>query len=139
MSWLTDQLNLNDVLHVVQCFYIKARQHPAIGHYFDGIDDFSFHEKKITEFWWLALGGKISELPDGAPKIDMINIHIALGINAADLKIWQSLFEQTLFEELESSIADAWQLKMHEIARHLKALAIDGKTSGIEIKESRQS
>ena len=136
MKTLTDQLTLNDVLHVVQCFYIKARQHPLIGHYFDDIEDFSFHEKKITEFWWLALGGRISNLPDGAPEIDMINVHIALGINADDLEVWKGLFEQTLFEELETGIAEAWQLKMHEIAKHLKALAIDGKSPGLQIKES---
>lgn len=139
MSWLTDQLNLNNVLRVVQHFYIKARQHPVIGHYFEGIDDFGLHEKKISEFWWLALGGKTSALPDGAPSIDMINVHIALGINEADLEIWLGLFEQTLFEELEMDLASAWQIKLHEIANHLKALAIDGKTGGIQIKESQKS
>lgn len=137
MSWLTDQLNLKDVLRVVQRFYIKAQQHPLIGHYFDAINDFSSHEKKIAEFWWLALGGRINDLPNGAPSIDMINIHIALGINAGDLKIWLGLFEQTLFEELEMDLASAWQTKLHEIANHLKALAIDGKAGGIQIKESQ--
>jgi hemoglobin len=137
MSWLTDQLNLNDVLRVIQRFYIKAQQHPSIGHYFEGIDNFSSHEKKISEFWWLALGGKVDDLPDGAPSIDMINIHIALSINADDLKIWLGLFEQTLFEKLEMDLASAWQIKLHEIANHLKALAIDGKAGGIQITESR--
>lgn len=138
MSRLTEQLNVNDVQRVVQRFYTKARQQPIIGHYFDRITDFSSHEIKITAFWWLALGGKIEDLPNGAPDVDMINIHIALGINDNDLIVWIGLFEQTLFEELEMDIASAWQIKLHQIANHLKALAIDGKTSGLQIQEPTQ-
>lgn len=138
MSWLTEQLNVNDVHRVVQRFYTKVRQHPIIGHYFDRITDFSSHEIRIMAFWWLALGGKVSDLPNGAPDVDMINIHIALGINEHDLIVWIGLFEQTLFEELEMDIASAWQIKLHQIANHLKALAIDGKTSGLQIQEPTQ-
>ena len=135
MSWLTDQLKLNDIHRVVQQFYLKARQHRVIGHHFDGIADFSSHEEKITAFWWMALGGKASALPAGAPALDMINKHMALGIDANDLSVWLGLFEQTLFEEIDMELASAWQIKLHEIASHLKALVIDGKYGGIQIKE----
>lgn len=139
MSRLTDQLNLNDVHRVVQQFYLKARQHPVISHYFAGIEDFHLHEEKITAFWWIALGGKITDLPGAAPAFDMINKHLALGILEADLGIWLSLFEQTLFENIEESLASEWLTKVHEIARHLKALVIDGEAMGLQIRESQKS
>ena len=138
MSWLTDQINLDDIHRVVQQFYLKARHHPVIGHHFDDIADFSAHEKKITGFWWMVMGGNTLEIPGGPPRIDMINKHMALGISAEDLSTWVGMFEQTLFDELPMDVASAWQVKVHEIASHLKALVIDGQTGGIQIKESRE-
>lgn len=140
MSWLTDQINLNDVSHVIQCFYNKARTDPKIGHFFAGIDDFTEHEKRIAAFWWLALGGQTKDLPGTTPSFDMINKHLALGIADSDLEVWLLLFKQTLDEELENDYARAWQIKLDEIARHLKALVIDGnKPAGIQITETKGS
>ena len=135
MSWLTDQLNLNEIYRVVQRFYDKARKDSDIGHFFLRIKDFSEHEKKITAFWWLALGGSSDALPDGTPSIDMTTKHIALGIKEKDLHKWLVLFNQTLNEELKKDLADAWKIKLDGIASHLKALAIDGKSGGLQIKE----
>ncbi|MDH5516445.1 MAG: group III truncated hemoglobin [Gammaproteobacteria bacterium] len=133
MSQLTDQLNLSDIRRVTQQFYLKARHDPIIGHYFDHIDDFTSHEEKISAFWWLALGGTTAELPAAVPSFDMINKHILLGIKESDLTIWLGHFEQTLFETLETELASAWKAKAFEIASHLKALAIEGKSGGIHI------
>jgi len=138
MSWLTEQLNLKDVLRVVQRFYDKARDDADIGHYFSAIKDFSEHEQRISYFWWLALGGTTNDLEKPAPSFDMINKHIALGITQVDLAIWLKLFKQTLDEELETAIAESWWSKAEEIARHLKALAIDGKAAGLQITEPGQ-
>ena len=135
MSYLTDQLNFTDIHRVIQRFYLKARKHPTIGHFFDLIPDFSQHETKIAAFWWTALGGHIKDLPMKAPQIDMINKHRVLGIQATDLNIWLSLFEQTLFEELDEELAGIWQLRANEIASHLKKLVIDGESMGIKNKE----
>jgi len=135
MSRLTEQLNLKDVHHVVQCFYDKARHDADIGHYFLSIKDFTEHEHRISYFWWLALGGTTNDLEKPAPSFDMINKHIALGITEADLSIWLKLFKQTLDEELETAIADSWRNKAEEIARHLKALAIDGKAARLQFTE----
>lgn len=135
MSWLIDQLNLNDIFRVVQYFYDKARKDTDIGHFFSAIEDFGQHEKKITAFWWLALGGSISALPEGAPSFDMISKHIVLDIKEKDLEKWLFLFSQTLDEELESDLANAWRMKLDGIARHLKALAIEGKSGGLQINE----
>lgn len=135
MSRLTEQLNLKDVHRVVQCFYDKARDDADIGHYFSTIEDFSEHEQRISCFWWLALGGKTDELEKPAPNFDMIKKHIALGITTTDLSIWLKLFKQTLNEELETTIAESWWNKAEEIARHLKALAIDRKPTGLQITE----
>lgn len=135
MSWLTDQLNVSGVHHVVQCFYMKARNDATIGHYFDGIDDFSLHEERITAFWWLALGGTTAQLSGPVPSFDMINKHIALGIDADDLEIWLNIFEQTLFENLEAGLASDWLTKAGEIAGHLKAMVADGKSAGLQIRE----
>ena len=135
MSWLTDQLNLNDIFRVVQHFYDKARKDTDIGHFFSRIEDFSQHEKKISAFWWLALGGASDSLPEGAPSFDMITRHINLGLKEEDLEKWLNLFNQTLDEELEKDLANAWRIKLDGIARHLKALAIEGRSGGLQIKE----
>lgn len=131
MSYLTDQLNFNDIHNVIASFYDKARQHQRIGHFFSVIEDFSLHENKIAAFWWMALGGETARLPFEPPAIDMINKHLALGISAQDLDIWLSLFDQTLFEELDEGLAGIWQLRAHEIASHLKALVIEGQPAGL--------
>lgn len=135
MSRLIDQLNLNDIFRVVQHFYDKARKDTDIGHFFSDIEDFRQHEKKITAFWWLALGGSASTLPEGAPSFDMISKHTVLDIKEKDLEKWLFLFSQTLDEELEKDLANAWRMKLDGITRHLKALAIEGKSGGLQIKE----
>ena len=58
-----------------------------------------------------------------------------LGIKEKDLHKWLVLFNQTLNEELKKDLADAWKIKLDGIASHLKALAIDGKSGGLQIKE----
>ena len=135
MSGLTEQLNLKDVQRVVQRFYDKARHDADIGHYFSAIKDFSKHEYRISCFWWLALGGKTTDLETPTPNFDMINKHIALGINAVDLSIWLKLFKQTLYQELETAMAENWWKKTEEIARHLQSLAIERKPTGLQITE----
>lgn len=139
MSRLTVQLQLGRIHRVVHQFYLKARQHSVIAHHFQHINDFSSHEEKITAFWWLALGGSATDLVNGAPSIDMINKHLAMAITGRDLAVWLELFKQTLFEELEEDLANAWLAKLNEIANHLKALVIEGKSGGIQITESLKS
>lgn len=135
MSWLTDQITLNDVEHVVQRFYTKARVNPQIGHFFNRIENFDSHIKTIAVFWWLALGGSTADLTEAPPAFDMMNKHLALGINEKDLEVWLGLFRQTLLEELEPACADFWETKLAGIASHLKTLVIDGRPGGLQINE----
>lgn len=135
MSQLTDQITLNDVERLVQCFYSKATSNEEIGHFFANIENFESHIHGIAVFWWLALGGTTSDLAEPPPSFDMTNKHLALGIADKDLEVWLGLFKETLGEELEPAIAANWEEKLDEIARHLKTIVIDGKSRGLQIKE----
>ena len=135
MSWLTDQITLNEVHHVVQCFYDKVIENAEIGHFFSGIENFDNHIKDIAVFWWLALGGNTSYLNQPAPKFDMLNKHRALGINNHDLDVWLRLFKETLNTELKEDVAESWEIKLDEIAAHLKTLVIEGRIPGLQIRD----
>ena len=73
---LYSMISYEQVGKVIHAFYQKLIHHQQLGHFFQHIDDFTEHEKRITDFWWTALGGKL----DNPPKIDMIGKHFPLGI-----------------------------------------------------------
>lgn len=129
---LPNQLTYPQVQQLIQAFYQQLLAHPQLSPYFSHIDDFSHHEKRITDFWWLALGGRLPQ----PPKIDMINKHMPLGINASDLTIWLEILDTTLDRQLTNEQAQQWKEKAHQIGTRLKQIVIEKQSTGIQIGET---
>ena len=128
MSNTPDYTEIENVIH---CFYEKLIVHPQLGHFFAHIENFAEHEKRIVDFWWISMGGKLKQ----PPKIDMIGKHFPLGIKQADLEIWLALFSETLEQQLNESKSIYWMDKVLIIAARLKQIVIDNQAMGVQIKE----
>jgi hemoglobin len=127
---LCEIINYSQVQQVVHAFYNKLIHHDELAHFFKHIDDFDSHEKRVSDFWWLALGGKL----DKTPKIDMIGKHFPLGIQQENLETWLAIFSETLGEELNEEAAIIWMDKALQIGARIKQIVIDHKPMGIPIK-----
>lgn len=120
-----------EIENVIHQFYEKLIVHPQLGHFFEHIDNFTVHEKRIVDFWWISMGGKLEQ----PPKIDMIGKHFPLAIEQADLEIWLALFSETLAQQLDESKSIYWMDKVLIIAARLKQIVIDNQAMGVQIKE----
>ena len=119
-----------EIENVVSAFYKKVMQHPKLGHFFEHIENFAEHEKRIVDFWWISMGGSLEQ----PPKIDMIGKHFPLGIKQDDLETWLALFSETLGEQLTENKALFWMDKVMLIAARLKQIVIDNQAMGVQIK-----
>ena len=116
---------------VISAFYDKLKGHSQLGHFFEHLGDFAEHEQRITDFWWVSMGGTLEQ----PPKIDMIGKHFSLGIEASDLEVWLALFSETLEEKLSGDKARYWMDKVLTIAARLKQIVIDHQGLGIQVKD----
>ena len=119
-----------EVEAVIHSFYKKLMVNQQLGHFFEHLGDFDEHEKRIIDFWWVSMGGKL----DNPPKIDMIGKHFPLGIKQSDLELWIALFSETLEQELDDKKALFWMDKVMTIAARLKQIVIDNQSMGVQIK-----
>ncbi len=135
---MSDELNMSieinvpsyeEIGEVVHAFYQKLIVHPQLGRFFEGIDDFSEHEQRIIDFWYMSMGGKLEQ----PPKIDMIGKHFPLGIKEGDLQQWLALFSETLGETLSDGKARFWMDKVMTIAARMKQIIIDHQGMGVQI------
>ncbi len=127
---LCELIDYSQVANTVHLFYRKLIEHERLGKFFSNIENFEHHEKRITDFWWQSMGGKL----DNPPQIDMIGKHFALGIQQQDLETWLALFSETLGETLDDAPARKWMDKALHIAARLKQIVIDHKPMGIQIR-----
>ena len=128
---LCESIDYSQVETIIHDFYARLMQHEQLGHFFSNIDDFQGHERRIVDFWWLSLGGKL----DTPPKIDMIGKHFPLGIQQQDLEAWLVVFGQTLGDHLDEALAARWMEKALHIASRIKQIVIDHKPMGIQIQD----
>jgi len=128
---MSNSPSYEEIENVIHVFYEKVIHHSKLGHFFEHLDDFAEHEKRIVDFWWISMGGKLEH----APKIDMMGKHFPLGIKQDDLEIWLALFSETLEQQLEDKKALFWMHKVMTIAARLKQIVIDNQTMGIQIKD----
>lgn len=119
------------IQRVVQRFYQKLMQDPQLSPFFSHIEDFSEHEQRISDFWYMSMGGKLEQ----PPKIDMIGKHFPLGIKTEDLQHWLALFSETLGEELPQPQALMWMDKAMTIAARMQQIVIENQAMGVQIKE----
>jgi len=120
-----------EIEQVISAFYQKVTGHSQLGHFFESIEDFSSHEKRITDFWWVSMGGKLEQ----PPKIDMIGKHFSLGIKSNDLEVWLALFSETLGENLSEAKSRYWMDKVLTIAARLKQIVIEHQGLGVQLHE----
>ena len=118
-----------EIATVVEAFYQQIKTHPQLGHFFESIDDFSEHEKRIVDFWYMGMGGKL----DNPPKIDMIGKHFPLGIKEQDLQVWLEIFSETLSANLDDGKARYWMDKALAIAARMKQIIIDHQAMGVQV------
>ena len=128
---LCELITYAQVEAIIHDFYGKLMQHPQLGHFFQGLDDFAGHEKRITDFWWMAMGGKL----ESSPGVDMIGKHFPLGIQQQDLEEWLVVFGETLGEHLDETTAALWMDKALHIASRIKQIVIDHKPMGVQIQD----
>ena len=128
---LSQQISYEQVTQVVKAFYKKLMVNQQLGHFFSHINDFSEHEQRIVDFWWMSMGGQL----DNPPKIDMIGKHFALGLKAEDLETWLGLLSETLGEELEDEPARRWMDKALQIGARIKQIVIEHKPMGVQIQD----
>ncbi|MCW9013473.1 MAG: group III truncated hemoglobin [Gammaproteobacteria bacterium] len=128
---LAEQIGRDQIRRVINAFYQKLLVHPKLGHFFSSIDDFENHQQRISDFWWMAMGGPLKNRPE--PKIDMIGKHFPLGIKQQDLELWLVIFGETLGEQLDEKLAVQWMDKALQIGSRIKQIVIDHQPMGVEI------
>lgn len=130
-SPLCESISYEQVERVIHNFYQKLMHHEQLGHFFQNIDNFAEHEKRIVDFWWMSMGGTLEH----SPGIDMIGKHFALGIKQEDLETWLVVFGETLGEELDEELARRWMDKALHIAARIKQIVIDHKPMGVQVQD----
>jgi len=120
-----------EVETVIHLFYKKLMTNQQLGHFFEHLENFDEHEKRIVDFWWISMGGKL----ENPPKIDMIGKHFPLGIKQDDLEVWIALFSETLEQQLAENKALFWMDKVMTIAARLKQIVIDNQSMGVQIQD----
>ena len=113
---LCDKIGRQQVGEVIHAFYDKLRADAQLAGFFSGIDDFAPHEAHIADFWWVAMGGKV----DTPRQFDMLGLHRAMPLTAADFDRWLALFGETLAEMLPAEPARLWLHMAEGIGASLK-------------------
>lgn len=129
MSTEENTPSYEEIAGVISAFYEKLMKHPQLSHFFDHLENFTEHEQRIVDFWWVSMGGKL----DAPPKIDMIGKHFTLGIKESDLEVWLALFSETLQEKLDDRKGKYWMDKVLTIAARLKQIVIDHQGLGVQL------
>jgi hemoglobin len=119
---LCDKIGYDRVAAVVHDFYRRLRADEELGPVFTAIGDREGHEAKIIAYWWLAMGGRMSE----PPVVDMIGAHARVGVTEAQLQRWLTLFEATLGDHLEAELASQWAQMANAVADKLRANVVRG-------------
>lgn len=102
-------------------FYRRLRADALLGPNFASLPDGPAHERRVADFWWIAMGGKP---PEYEVAVDMVGVHARLNLRAAHFTRWLELLRQTLDAELPPDQSADW-LRMAEgiAARLATALA----------------
>lgn len=123
---LCERIGRERVDRQVHAFYAKLRADAQLGPFFAHIEDFSAHERRIADFWWTAMGGRLEQ----PPRIDMVGRHFPLGIGDADIDRWLAYFKETLYEVMEPALAEQWYRLAEGIAARLRQVIVHGRMPG---------
>lgn len=104
-----------DIFSVVETFYIKVQTHPTLSIPFSSVGDWPYHIQRITNFWWIKLGGKPYMLSQYNP----IPKHFYAGFSESLLSDWLSLFREVLESKLDPEQVKVWSDMSLRIGKHL--------------------
>jgi len=124
---LCDKIGRERVDAVIRDFYQVLRSDPELRDFFAGIEDFTEHERRIADFWWTAMGGRLEE----PPTIDMVGRHMPLGITDEAIDRWLALFREALDRHLEPALAEQWHAMARGIADRLRRTVVAGEPPGV--------
>jgi len=112
---LADRLGRSTVHTVINDFYNQIQKHPTLAGPFSSVHDWPTHKEKISDFWWVVLGGK----PQASYKYDPVGKHFMAGFSASLLEDWKQLFRKTLLLHLDQELADEWFSRVQMIGENL--------------------
>jgi hemoglobin len=115
---LCDKIGRRQVDVVVHDFYAKVRVHPYLAPFFVGVHDFPTHERHIADFWWIAMGGRVTE----RHSVDMIRKHYPLNLTPQAFTEWLATFDETVHARLPRELADQWYQMAAAIGANMKRI-----------------
>lgn len=109
----SDIITVTDVAMLVNQFYDKVRQDELLAPVFNSMikDNWESHLNRMTDFWSTILLYTKTYKDDPMPK------HLPLPVTKEHFDRWLDLFNQTLDELFEGSIADTAKKRAENIAR----------------------
>ena len=119
---LCDKIGYDRVAAVIHDFYRRLRSDPQLGPVFTAIGEREAHEHKVIGYWWLAMGGRMSE----PPVVDMIGAHARVGVTEAQLQRWLVLFGETLRDHLAEELAGQWEQMAQAVGDKLRTQVVRG-------------
>jgi hemoglobin len=115
---LAQQIGHESVFAVVNEFYDLIQHHHSLAIPFGSVEHWDEHKKKITEFWWTALGGQ----PTESYQYNPVAKHAAAGFNHGLLEDWKNLFKQVLSKHLTEQLAAQWFDRVTLIGSNLERI-----------------
>ena len=112
---IADLLGRDKVKAVINDFYDQIQVHPTLAEPFSSVHDWPTHKEKISDFWWVVLGG----IPKASHKYDPVGKHFAAGFNASLLSDWKSLFKIVLQDHLNPELSEKWYSRVEMIGDNL--------------------
>ncbi|WP_018936010.1 group III truncated hemoglobin [Thioalkalivibrio sp. ALJ24] len=119
---LCDKIGAEQIRAVIEEFYRRLSADPRIGHHFERIEDFEDHVRRISDFWYQNLGGRLEQ----PPTIDMVGKHAPLRLTEDDLQAWMEHFRATTDEMLDPAHAKEWQQLAEGIASRMRQDILTG-------------
>lgn len=110
------RLTEDDIGRLVDAFYARVREDPALGPVFDrAISDWAPHLATMRRFWSSVM------LTSGRYKGNPVAVHQRVeGIEYDLFARWLALFDETCRELFDDALADAFRDKAVRIAESLK-------------------
>ncbi|WP_397392808.1 hypothetical protein [Polynucleobacter sp.] len=112
---IADHLGKNKINEVVIDFYSRIQRHHSLAAPFSSVHDWVTHEEKISDFWWVVLGGQ----PQTSHRYDPVGKHFAAGFNASLLEDWKQLFKEVLLSHLDEQMTEKWFSRVQIIGDNL--------------------
>lgn len=112
---LAEKIGRSSIYNVVDDFYNRIQEHPTLAKPFSVVKHWKEHKERITEFWWIALGGK----PTAEFKYDPVKKHYEAGFTEELLADWKNLFFDVSKTHLTTEFANAWQDRVELIGENL--------------------